>query len=113
MVGDDAIPRHICASVWRHCSWKGETEGNLSCYIPQSNTLVQNLLLKAAALKEDGGLRLVQLKGRDTFLNTLRGGYVTSKEIISSNLFFLLPAFSLAATDWLERETKNVNHIEM
>lgn len=32
-------------------------------------------------------------------LNTLRRGYVTSKEIISSNLFFLLPAFSfLSAT---------------
>lgn len=60
---------------------------------------IQHLSAKSAALKEDGGLCLVQLKGRDTFLNTLRGDYVTSKEIISSNLLFLLSAFSLAAID--------------
>lgn len=104
-LGTMPFPDTSVLSVWKHCSWKGETQGDVS--MPQLLHLtIQHLSAKSAALKEDGGLCLVQLKGRDTFLNTLRGDYVTSKEIISSNLLFLLPAFSLAAIDWLEGKLK-------
>lgn len=92
VVGDDAIPRHIRPLCLQALLMEGGNRGRRvhASAATFHNPTSQCKISLTAALKEDGGLCL---KGRDTFLNTVKGGYVTSKQIISSNLFFLLPAF--------------------